>query len=144
MGLQLGTQFRSPLAAICNIAQRFFTYAVVGAVATFCSYSLLILQVEGLHIRPLLASAVAFIGGAFASYGLNTSITFGDRRNTSWPLPKFLIISSVGLGLNTFFMASIITVFRVHYLIAQATATAIVLVWNFGGHFLWAFANQSD
>jgi putative flippase GtrA len=126
-----------------KIAQRFFTYSVVGTVAAACHYSLLILQVETLHIEPLTASTFAFIAGVVTSYALNSSITFRDRRSTSWPLAKFLIISSIGLGLNSLFMATILRIFNVHYLVAQAVATAMVLLWNFSGNFLWAFANRS-
>src|SRR5215831_15286744 len=105
----------SPFYASRNLAQRFFTYSAVGAVAAACHYSLLILQVEALHIQPLAASACAFIGGVVTSYALNSTITFRDRRSTSWPLAKFLIISSVGLGMNSFFMAAILSMFHIHY-----------------------------
>jgi putative flippase GtrA len=114
-------------------------YAAVGAVSSACHYLLLILQVEALHIQPLASSTLAFIGGALTSYALNSTTTFGDCRNASWPLAKFLVIASIGLALNGFFMATIINTFRVHYLIAQAAATVIVLLWNFGGNFLWTF-----
>jgi putative flippase GtrA len=113
-------------------------------VASLVHYLLLILQVEVLRMSPLGASTIAFIGGALMSYALNSTITFGDCRNTSWPLAKFLTIASVGLALNAIFMAAIISAFRVHYLIAQAAATAIVLLWNFGGNFLWTFANRTN
>jgi putative flippase GtrA len=143
MLLELRTQLESPLHAIRNIAPRFFTYATVGAIAAGCYYSLLIFQVEALHIHPLAASVASFIGGGLTSFGLNSTITFGDRRRTSWPLAKFLIISTVGLGLNAFFMVTIMSIFQVHYLIAQAAATAVVLVWNFSGNFLWTFGGTS-
>jgi putative flippase GtrA len=135
---------KSSLNAIPGITQRFLTYTVVGVVASLVHYLLLILQVEAFRMPPLAASTLAFIGGALMSYALNSTITFGDRRNTSWPLVKFLAIASIGLALNGFFMGAIMSAFRVHYLIAQAAATAIVLLWNFGGNFLWTFANRTS
>ena len=128
--------------AIRNLAQRFFTYSAIGAVAAACHFSLLIVQVERLHVPPLAASACAFVGAALTNYVLNSTITFRDRRSTSWPLAKFFVISSVGLGLNSLFMAAILNIFHVHYLVAQGAATAMVLLWNFSGNFLWAFADR--
>jgi putative flippase GtrA len=142
MELHLPTEVKFAFSPPRNVAQKFLTYTAVGAVASACHYLLLILQVEVLHFQPLVSSTFAFIGGALTSYILNSTITFGDCRNTSWPLAKFLAIASVGLALNGFFMTTIITIFQVHYLIAQAGATAIVLLWNFGGNFLWTFGNR--
>jgi putative flippase GtrA len=139
---QLQLHGKLKLARRSSAGQRFFTYASVGALSAACHYSLLILQVEALHIRPLTASVCAFIGSALLNYVLNSTITFADRRSTSWPVAKFLLISSIGLGLNSFFMATIISAFQVHYLMAQAAATVIVLLWNFSGNLLWTFGEK--
>jgi putative flippase GtrA len=140
--LHIGAQ--TPSAALRELLRCFMTFAAVGAVATACSYSLLILQVVSFHVQPIVASGFAFLGGATTSYALNSRVTFGDRTAQSKPLARFLTVAFVGLCLNTLFMAVLVKYFNLHYLFAQMIATALVLAWNFSGNSAWTFGSVNE
>jgi putative flippase GtrA len=52
---------------------------------------------------------------------------------------KFATIAALGLALNAAIMAAGTIGLGLHYLLVQVAATAIVLLWNFSGNYLWSF-----
>lgn len=122
-----------------DLARRFLSFAMVGAIATAVQYAVLALLVELAGWRPAAASALGFCVSVGVNYGLNHRLTFGGRADHRQAAMRFALVAAVGLGINTGVMLSLAPVPRVHYLLAQVLATALALAWNFAASHLWAF-----
>lgn len=122
---------------------QFVAFASAGAIGTVVQYALLFMLVESLSIHPVSASILGFLAGAAANYLLSHHWVFRSRRRHGETLSKFVTIASVGLMLNAAIMWTLISVGGVHYLLAQVTATGLVLLWNFLGNRFWTFADET-
>jgi len=120
-------------------ATRFVTYAAIGAVGTLAQYGVLIGSVD-LHIAgPVAGSAVGAVVGATVNYLLNRRITFRSNARHAVALPKFATTAGAGMLVNALVMAWLTGPARVHYLVAQLVATAVVLVLTYSVNSVWTF-----
>lgn len=113
------------------------TYSVVGAVAAATNFSVLIVLVQDLGANPVVASMAGFVAAALVSYVLNYHITFRCKNPHNTALAKFFVVALVGLGLNTLIMAVLLK--WLYYVICQALAIPVVLLWNFTCNRFWTF-----
>lgn len=119
--------------------KQFFLFSTIGAVGTTGHYTTLILLVEGLSQTPVLASTLGFLVGALINYILNYHFTFQSNKPHKEALLQFLLVASVGAGINTGLMYFCIEFTHMHYFLAQLLATGIVLIWNFVISKYWTF-----
>lgn len=126
-----------------SIATQFGRFLVVGGIATATHYCILILVVEALGVRPVIASGFGFLLGALVNYQLNRHFTFRSAATHGAALPRFFAIAGVGLALNQGLMHVFSTRLAWPYLLAQVAATGLVLLWNFAGNSLWTFRARS-
>jgi len=122
---------------------RFITFAMVGAVGTATQYLLLILLVTFVNADAVVASALGFVAGGLVNYWLNYHVTFRSNNRHISTIWRFFVIAFIGLLLNTSLMAIATKIFILHYLIAQLTATALVLIWNYLGNSRWTFSGRT-
>jgi putative flippase GtrA len=54
-------------------------------------------------------------------------------------IAKFMTVALIGLLVNAAIMAVTVDLYRLHYLVSQILATALVLVWNFAANHRWTF-----
>jgi putative flippase GtrA len=87
---------------------------------------------------PVRASAIGFVGSACLNYFANHRFTFASAESHARAGPKFAVLASLGLALNSEILALLIGA-GFHYMVAQAAATVLVLLWNFVGNSLWTF-----
>jgi putative flippase GtrA len=126
-----------------GLPTRFLRFLAVGGFATILMYVLLVAGIEGLGLRPLLASVLAYLLSAVVNYALNRRLTFRSRQRHRVALPRFAIVSGTGLLLNTAIMALGTELAAWHYLPVQVVATLVVLFWNFVGSQWWTFRTSS-
>lgn len=107
-------------------------FAVVGVIATAVHYGVLIALVEFGHAKPVLATTIGYCVGIVVSYALNRRFTFASDAPVASSFAKFALLYGIGMVLNGAIVGGLIGA-GAHYLVAQVTATAIVLVWNFLG-----------
>jgi len=119
--------------------KQFASFTGVGAIGTAAHYCVLIALVDVLQLRPIPSSALGFTVGAFVNYSLNYRFTFRSTKMHRESMPKFFIVATAGLLLNTAIMGVLTAMLSVHYLLAQIVATAGVLVWNFSINRCWTF-----
>jgi putative flippase GtrA len=127
-----------------NVATRphvrqFALFLVAGGTATVVQYCVLVALVQFARMNPTLATVAAYLCGAITSYLLNFRFTFrnsgtGFRKG----LLKFLVVNVIGLGLNTLIFVTLRHL-GAYYLLAQAIATGLVLVWNYAGARVFVF-----
>lgn len=126
-----------------GLLARFLRFLAVGGFATILMYVLLVAGIEGLGLRPVPASVLAYLLSAVVNYGLNRRLTFRSQQPHVVALPRFAIVSSMGLLLNTAIMGIGTEVAAWHYLPVQVVATVVVLFWNFVGSQWWTFRPSS-
>ena len=127
-----------PKAARRSIARQFLRFAAVGAVATAAHYAVLFSLVEFAGVAPLTATVIGFLTGGVVCYVLNRRFTFEERPAYARGLVKFLIVITIGGAVNAAIFAFFVGQ-GLHYMLAQAIATLIVLVWNYAGARLVVF-----
>ena len=121
---------------------QFLLFAGVGAIGTLGHYTTLIVLVQFWAVDPVFASSFGFVVGAIINYILNYHFTFqSDKRHTE-ALAKFLIVATIGAGINGFIMYIGVENTSINYLVVQIFATGIVLLWNFIVNKLWTFAHH--
>jgi putative flippase GtrA len=114
-------------------------YAGVGGLATVAHWALLALLVEKAGVAPWLASGCGAVLGAQVAFFGNRRYTFG-HAGPLWPawwrfMGTALLGAAVGMAIVALGVA-----LGVHYLLAQAVATALVLLLTFAVNRVWAFA----
>lgn len=114
-------------------------FLVVGASATALQYVLLIVFVEWLSMKPIIASALSYGLSTLFNYRLNYSFTFQSNVRHQTAFARFITVAAIGLALNTLLFGLVHEVIGWHYLLAQVVATGLVLVWNFLANNYWSF-----
>ena len=116
-------------------------FLAVGALATGIHFIVLAGTVHCFGVNPVIGSAAGFLSGAGVNYLLNYRFTFNCSSPHMETSLKFFTIAGSGLLLNTVLM--FLLTMNLHYLLSQAIATAMVLVWNFLCHRFWTFRETS-
>lgn len=117
-----------------------FGFGLVGLVATGFQYLILHLLVISIHLAPALASAIGYALSASLSYFANRRFVFCSNRRHMEALPRFMVVATAGLTINTLSIAFFLQYLPVHYLVAQVLATMVVFAWNFLANRFWTFA----
>lgn len=124
-----------------TIAQ-FLLFAGIGTIGTLGHYTILIVLVQFWTVDPVFASSLGFIVGAIINYILNYHFTFQSDKRHAEALTKFLIVATIGAGINGFIMYIGVENTNINYMIVQIFATFAVLLWNFVVNKLWTFAHH--
>ncbi|HRV96556.1 MAG TPA: GtrA family protein [Anaerolineae bacterium] len=133
-------------------AKRFVKYGIVGVLGTIIDFSVLnfLIFVVGWStpFGKLLANIVSTGVAIISNFVCHRTWTFPESqsRNRNIQLIQFIIVSIVGLLLNTiiFYLAShyffeLFLPLMIAIQLAKATASAVILVWNFGANRLWTY-----
>lgn len=118
-----------------------FRYVLVGGLAFVVDFGGLYLLTEHAGLHYLVANALAFTLGLATNYLLSVTWVF-SRRSVDSRAREFAIFAAVGLvglGINELVMWLMTDHAGTHYLISKVVATAVGLLWNFGGRKLLLF-----
>jgi putative flippase GtrA len=126
-------------SAAATILRKLGRFLLVGGFCTALQYLILAALVEWLDFSPTLASTIGYIASSAVNYFLNYSFTFESMAKHRHSLPKFLLITGCGLILNGAVTFLGTTIYGAHYLVAQAAATCVTLLWNFFANLRWTF-----
>lgn len=127
---------------------RFLKFAVVGAFGAIVDFAILNLLALGFGVPDLIANAISFTCAVISNFTWNRLWTYPESRQLRkrQQLPQFVLVSMVGLGINT-----IVLYFADRFLLnlglsqamalnlAKAFAILVVLFWNFGANRLWTY-----
>jgi putative flippase GtrA len=134
----------SPGSPLTQLINKFGRFLLVGGLCTAIQYALLVLLTEFANFTPTVASTVGYLCSSLVNYLLSYSFTFGSAARHRQSLPRFVLIMTVGVGLNAAVTFVGSTVWGLHYLIAQAMATCITLLWNFWANLRWTFNSSRE
>lgn len=117
----------------------FIKYTSAGGLATIVHY-VVFFAVIHLTSRPAWqATLFASIIGALVAYLLNYHYTFLSKVAHLVLLPKFLVVATLGVIVQTFIVAALNQHWHLHYLLAQIIATGFGLVLTFSINNFWTF-----
>jgi putative flippase GtrA len=125
------------------VVSQFLRFLMVGGTATIVHTGVLYLLVQFGHLKPFLATSIGFCCGVTVSYILNSHFTFKTGIALNFRFLRFLAVTGVGFLLNSVIFTTLHNA-GVMYLLAQLTATAIVVFWNFFGSRLLVFFGHSQ
>ena len=129
------------LGSTGSLANQFARYLVVGGVAFAIDFGSLYVLTEFAGLHYLVSAAVAFLLGLITNYWLSRVWVF-DRRTTQNVTMEFLVfavIGIIGLGLNEAIIWFAAEKLQIHYMIAKAFSSGVVLIWNFGARKFFLF-----
>lgn len=108
-------------------------YLIVGGVCTVLDFALLFFLTNYLDIKYLTSSVISFITGTILNYFLCTSWIFRVRiiKNRTHEFIYYLIITGVGLSVNTLMIWSLTEIFSLYFMISKLFATMVTFWWNF-------------
>ncbi|MGE0044753.1 MAG: GtrA family protein [Hyphomonadaceae bacterium] len=110
---------------------QFMRFLVVGAIATGVHFATLIALVELARVSGIAATSAGFIAGAGVSYTLNRAFTFAAAGTPyARGLALFLAVAAIGFVVNGAIFTAL-TTRAAPYLLAQAAATALVVLWSY-------------
>lgn len=111
-------------------------FGVTGFIAFCIDYGTLFALVEFAGIHYLIASGISFCVSVIFNYLLSIYWVFDtdkdkDAKGRAKELVVFMVLSTIGLGINQVVMYTMVDLLGVHYLLSKLVATAIVMVYNF-------------
>ena len=119
-------------------AWQLLRYASVGGLATAAHWALLAVLVEGAGMAPWVASGCGAVLGAQVAFFGNRCYTFG-HAGPLWPAWwRFMGTAALGGGVGMAVVAAGVAL-GLHYLLAQAVATAVGLLLTYTVNRVWTF-----
>lgn len=85
------------------------------------------------------ASVLAVEAAIVNNFLWNDRWTFSARDKTPYRFFRFNLVSLGGLAVNTLVLALVVTVTRIHYLVANLVAIAAAMAWNFAANSRWTW-----
>lgn len=118
----------------------FARYSLVGIFATCIHYVVLMALVEfaGMNAGPAAAMGATF--GALTAYAGNRRFTFMSRAPHAQALSRFFLVAAFGAIASGSIVWGGTDWLHMHYLVAQAAATALILWSGFALNRRWTFA----
>jgi putative flippase GtrA len=114
-------------------------YVGAGGLATASHYAVTIAAVEAFSVTPIIASTMGFAVGAAIKYWLNYSVAFRSRARHSHTMVRFAVALAAMMALNTLLFAALQGGLELHYLLAQAITTILLIPPGYAIHRYWVF-----
>ena len=120
--------------------RQFVKFGLVGVSSTILDWGLYLLLTRYLLVFYLIAKALSFILGVTNSYTWNRKWTFRSKEPKKLhQFSKFLVVASVGLGLNTLIMYIVVSRLHLSDIIGLLLSSVFVMSWNFLVNKFWTF-----
>lgn len=126
-----------------SFLQRIFRFAVVGFTTAALYYGLLYAGVEYLGLDAVLVSSVAYVVVISGNYLMHYSWTFAVASPHTTALKRYLIMTSCGFVINGLIMYVGVSSLQLNYLLVQAIAMGVIIVWNYCISSLWVFRDSA-
>lgn len=125
-----------------NLIEQFMKFGVVGIVAFFIDYGVLMLLSQGFGVDAVLSAGISFCVSVVFNYVASMRFVFTHRDDLSRSREFFIfiILSVIGLVINELIMLAGVVALGDSALMVTITklvATVIVMVWNFFSRKKW-------
>lgn len=119
---------------------KFLKFVAVGFSGLIIDFGITWLLKEKMKIQKYVANATGFICAASSNYIFNRIWTFESiNPEIGVEYGKFILIATVGLGINTFVLWVLVSKFRWPFYFSKLVAIGVVTFWNFIMNFLFTF-----
>ncbi|WP_054030200.1 GtrA family protein [Desulfatitalea tepidiphila] len=122
-----------------RIAVQLFKYLGASIAGTLVHYSLLIILIRSLSLKPLWASTSGAIAGAMVIYVLNYFVTFQSTRGHISASSRFFFIAAICTAVNGWVLNFAMTQMNLPLAPAQVFATGAQFSVGFAVHRGWTF-----
>lgn len=107
-------------------------FGFTGGISFIVDYSVLVFLTEILGLNYLVSNCLSFIISVIVNYILSIKFVFKSVNNNKvFDFIIFVVLSVVGLGLNSLIMFIYTNYIGIHYMISKIGATGVVMVFNF-------------
>lgn len=111
---------------------KFLKFGVVGFSGVLIDFGITYSCKEIIKIPKYISNAIGFITAASWNYILNRIWTFESKDpEVTFEFLRFLSVSLIGLGINTFILWLLVSKFQKHFYFSKLFAIATVMIWNF-------------
>lgn len=115
-----------------KLLNQILKFGLVGGMAFVIDYVLLYFCTEFLHIHYLISSIISFTVSVIFNYILSIKWVFDVKKKQDVKdFVIFIILSVIGLGINSLIMYVMVEKFGVYYMLSKIVSTAVVMVYNF-------------
>lgn len=115
-----------------KLLNQILKFGLVGGMAFVIDYVLLYVCTEFLHIHYLISSIISFTVSVIFNYILSIKWVFDVKKKQDVKdFVIFIILSIIGLGINSLIMYVMVEKFGVYYMLSKIVSTAVVMVYNF-------------
>lgn len=119
---------------------KFIKFCVVGFSGLIVDFGITYICKEKIKIPKYISNAIGFCTAASTNYFLNRIWTFqSNNPEIALEYSKFIIISIIGLGLNTLILWVLVSKFKINFYFSKLIAIAIVTIWNFLANLVYTF-----
>lgn len=130
-----------------KLIKQFLKFGVVGTMAFFIDYGVLMLLSQGLGWDPVVSAGISFCVSVVFNYVASMRYVFTHRDDMSLrrEFVIFIVLSAIGLFINELCMLAGVAALGDSALAVTATkvfATAVVMVWNFVSRKKWLDAGE--
>jgi putative flippase GtrA len=117
-----------------NLLNEAGKYFIVGGICTVLDFCILYILTEYMNVHYLTSSVISFMSSVFLNYYLCTYWIFKFRivSNRNLELFYYIIITAVGLGINSLFIWYFTSLHGYHFMLSKLFATFVTYWWNFG------------
>ena len=115
-----------------KLMMQILKFGIVGGTSFIIDYGIFTILSQLLHVHYLISSILSFSISVIYNYILSIKWVFDVRKKqTSKEFIIFIILSVIGLGLNSLIMYISVDLMHIHEMISKIIATALVMVYNF-------------
>ncbi len=120
--------------------RQFLKFSLVGASGAVIDLGVLYLLVQFFWVWYIAAATISFLLAVTNNFLWNKFWTFRDpSRRYGRQYTQFLVVSTVGLGLNNVILFLLVEGLGLWYMWAKVFAIVVVLAWNFTANKYWTF-----
>lgn len=130
-----------------KLIEQFLRFGVVGAIAFFIDYGVLMLLNVGFGVNSVVAAGISFTVSVVFNYLASMRYVFTHRDDLSRgkEFAIFIVLSVIGLAINELVMwVGLVTIggAPVAVTATKVVATAVVMIWNFFSRKKWLDAGD--
>ena len=123
-----------------DLVLKFLMFGFVGFSGVIVDFGITYICKEKIGIQKYVSNGIGFTIASSTNYILNRIWTFQSQNpDIAVEYGKFLIISLIGLGINTLILWILVSKFKKQFYLSKLFAIGVVTLWNFIMNLLFTF-----
>jgi putative flippase GtrA len=121
-------------------------FGITGSSGLLIDFSLTWIFKDELHFNKFIANSIGFSVAVISNYFINRLWTFSerDRVKVGRQLPTFVLVSLIGLALNSGLIYILNELFFLNFYLSKAIAVILVFFWNFTANYFFVFKTRNS